>query len=77
MASAGAPSFQETPLNTLDAPTVLLTCKPGVMAQPVDLEAGLPEQVVVQEDVVATGRPRAEEHAGDVEPVGAMEAAEQ
>jgi hypothetical protein len=73
MATLGQPSFEEAALNTLDRPVVLLTCKPGVVAKAIDVEAGLPDKVVVQEDVVATGQPRAEEHATDVAQAGAME----
>jgi hypothetical protein len=62
--------FEEAPLNALARPSVLLTCKPGVVAAaaPGDVEAGLPaSKVVVQEDVVATG-----EAATPTEPEGMM-----
>jgi hypothetical protein len=42
--------FSEVPLSSLGTISVLLTCRPGVMAQ---------ERVVLQEEVVATGQPRA------------------
>jgi hypothetical protein len=44
-----------------------------VVARTPDLEAGMPDKVVVQEDVVATGEPKPE---ADVAPAGAMEEAE-
>ena len=53
MATLGEYPFEEAPLNTLDYPAVLLTCKPGVVAKAIGVEAGLPDKVVVQEDVVA------------------------
>jgi hypothetical protein len=47
-----------------------------VVARTPDLEAGMPDKVVVQEDVVATGEPRAPELKGvlfaDVVQAGAM-----
>jgi hypothetical protein len=60
MAVLGEAPFEEAALNTLDAPAVLLTCKPGVAAESksADVEAGSQTKVVVQEDVVATGQPR-------------------
>ncbi len=58
LAVHGKHPFEEAPLSALIRPSVLLTCKPGVVAAaaPGNVEAGLPVRVLVQEDVVATGQ---------------------
>jgi hypothetical protein len=58
MTVAAQHPFHAAGLTTLDCPAALLTCKPGVVARTFDLEAGMPDKVVVQEGLVATGEPR-------------------
>jgi hypothetical protein len=48
--------FSEVPLSSLGTISVLLTCRPGVVAAADEADE---ERVVLQEEVVATGQPRA------------------